>query len=224
MREIFESENYIYRYNQCFVFMDGANKGGKWINNPEQNGWGVRVKDETLSEYEPILEEIDGKPVTSLISTFRNCINLIETPNIPKHTKYLSYTFMGCKNLITVSEIPYGVVDMYCAFRDCISLMISPTIPETTNDIDSAFRNCSSLIVVSAIPKWITDMNYTFAGCTSLFGIVAIDCSPIGLKNCFKDCAQSEARTIYLIGESSKLKEFKRTAWNDGQYVSVREK
>ena len=51
-------------------------------------------------------------PVTSMLETFLDCVDLREAPEIPITVTNLIGTFEGCTNLMTASSIPEKVVTM----------------------------------------------------------------------------------------------------------------
>lgn len=65
----------------------------------DPDGYIVKVKDKTLTQYGKILEEIDGIPVASMKETFKDCANLVQAPDIPSGVSQLRECFSGCVNL-----------------------------------------------------------------------------------------------------------------------------
>lgn len=65
----------------------------------DPNGYIVKIKDKTLTQYGKILEEIDGMPVASMKETFKDCTNLVQAPDIPSGVSQLAKCFSGCVNL-----------------------------------------------------------------------------------------------------------------------------
>ena len=101
-----ETADYIYTYNTSF------------------DGWSVKVKDITRTEYEPILDNIKGKDVVSLDQTFKGCDKLEIAPKIPKTVIYMNETFMGCKSLkdeLTVDS--KELLEYKDCFKDCATDM-----------------------------------------------------------------------------------------------------
>ncbi len=89
--DVYVYGDYEYRYN--YSWMEG------WYKNTGQNGWDVRVIDNTKSSYGEIKEEIAGKPVTNMSATFMGCGNLVVAPAIPKTVTNLTATFCACSSL-----------------------------------------------------------------------------------------------------------------------------
>ncbi len=189
-KDIYTYGDYEYRYNQSYSSLNA-----KWMSDTTQNGWGVRVLDNTKTTYGTILESINGKPVTDMSSTFegctslvtapaipssvtdmsstfRDCASLVVGPIIPESVKTMGYTFYGCSSLKNVQAIPYGVVYMKCAFGDCTSLVTVPGIPSSVTNLDSAFRGCTSLNCILSVPCGVIATSagvkverYHFEGC-----------------------------------------------------------
>ena len=133
---------------------------------PSTYGWAVSINedvtDKTKTCYGPILESIEGYPITNLDETFRECVNLTESPVIPATVTSMRGTFSGCTNLQTAPVLPNGVVDMGYTFDGCVSLVKAPKLPDNVVDLNWTFENCSSLIEAPIIPDTVEKMNYTF--------------------------------------------------------------
>ena len=113
----------------------------------DQNGWQALISNEVTDKYQttygPILESINGKPVTSLRYTFERCESLTTAPVIPEGVTNMYYTFKDCPSLTTAPVIPEGVINMMGAFRNCISLTSKPTIPSSVETADrDIFGGC----------------------------------------------------------------------------------
>ena len=68
--------------------------------------WNVNVNDKSKSSYGTILSKIAGKNVSYMTETFKNCVNLVESPAIPATILQLDFTFSGCTNLKHSPTIP----------------------------------------------------------------------------------------------------------------------
>lgn len=196
--ETYEEEDgdYIYTYMEVF------------------DGWDVIVKSDRLTktEYQPILTEIKGKPITAMNSTFRNCNNLTVSPTIPSTVKYMSNTYDKCYSLTAAPVIPDGVEDMNGTFCKCTSLIEAPNIPSTVKLLSDTFYGCTSLKTVSSvIPETVESMGTTFYGCTSLTGTITINANP----GYYYDCFKGTKKAIILTGTSSSLIDFMYTSTNN---------
>ncbi|MBQ8747195.1 MAG: leucine-rich repeat protein [Clostridia bacterium] len=158
--DVYVFGDYEYRYNQYYG-------NSKWISNI-QNGWGVRVIDDTKSTCGAILESINCKPITSLYKTFYYCESLVTAPVIPSSVTNMQNTFYGCTSLTTAPVIPSSVTNMWATFLYCESLVTAPVIPDNVTNMRYTFEGCTSLVTAPVIPSSVTDMSFTFEDCTSL--------------------------------------------------------
>lgn len=169
------------------------------VNWPDDFEWASL----TQTSYEPILESINGTPITSLHYTFYNCINLIQPPPIPETVTHMDQTFMGCTSLTNLSEftipesvtsiwstfygctslvdasvlvIPDGVTEMDCTFWGCTSLEKAPIIPDSVKRMSGTFRECSSLVNPPPLPLGATYLCETFQD-SSITGVIRVSCA-----------------------------------------------
>jgi len=149
--------NYEYRYN--FYFHEF---GASWQANASQNGWAVRCIN-NVADPGPIMESINGEPITSL-----------------------SFTFDDCTALTDLSDfvIPSNVTSMLGTFSDCTSLTTAPEIPNGVTDMDNTFWGCTSLTTAPEIPSSVKNMGSTFFNCTSLTGTITINTTPSNYFQC----------------------------------------
>ena len=105
-------------------------------------GWIVYKTNTEKSQYEPILESINGKPIKALENTFY------------------------ANDLLTVApEIPFGVEVLWGTFCDCTSLVTAPTIPSSVIHMDYyIFGHCESLAGTITINANPSSYQYCFAG------------------------------------------------------------
>jgi hypothetical protein len=67
---VFVLGDYEYRYNAyCTVSSDVAS----WTRNIYQEGWGVRVLNDSKISYGEILGSIANKPIANMYCAFYNC-------------------------------------------------------------------------------------------------------------------------------------------------------
>ena len=158
----FETKDYLYTYDE------------------ELDGWNAVVLcDRTKTEYEPLLPEINGKPLKSLYATFA-----------------------FCKKLKVAPIIPDSVVEMEQTFSHCFALEEPPVIPNGVVNMESIFSCCKSLKTAPVIPEKIKNIKGTFFGCTSLGGAVEINANPTFYDYCFEKVDKSK---ITLTGNSKIL-------------------
>lgn len=178
--------DYEYRYNQYY----NTGSSSKWSDNETQNGWGVHVLDTTQTEYEQILTNIMGYPITNLNYTFYDCEQLVDASAIIIHDNVvdLSCTFANCSKLEKIADVPSSVTRMRSTFFDCSSLKEAPVISEN-----------------------VTDIGYIYHGCSSLAGKVVINSNPTVYSGCFYGV---DMNAIVLTGKSDMLEVLeKATNW-----------
>ena len=157
--------DYIYKY-------EGNGDGSK----EDYVGWHVylsqqgkdKLKKGGGGKLDPIMETIDGEPITSLYETFKDQEYLVEAPRIPNGVVTLRSAFEGCTSLVTYAGstahpgdfsdyyIPLSVQNMSNTFEDCTGMISAPEIPLYVNDPSSIFHDCTSLTGVVV-------MNATYA-------------------------------------------------------------
>ena len=96
--------------------------------------WGVRLIDRDTKVAPQLLESINGKPITGLVSTFSGCTSLTTVPVIPSRVENMSWTFSNCSKLtgtITINATPVGYE--YC-FGYCDMSKITLTGTSTMLD------------------------------------------------------------------------------------------
>ena len=180
----YEYGDYIYKYNYYYSGVEMR----WWYSYANQNGWGVRVKDESKSSYGKILSKIAGKPITNMYSTFYGCASLVVAPIIPDSVTDIRGLFRYCTSLTTAPTIPNSVTNMMCTFDGCTSLTTAPIIPNSVKDISYTFWNCKSLTTAPTIPNSVIDMSNTFNGCIKLTTAPAIPSSVNNIRGMFYNC------------------------------------
>ena len=156
--------------------------------------WSVSVTDKTLTEYGPILESINGAPITSLSGTFYGCTNMETAPVIPKHVETLYEAFFNCSLLVTAPDLD-GCTDL--------------------TNMSGTFYGCTNMETAPAIPISVTVMFNTFKGCSALTGIITINGNSgnYNRQDCFSG-VDFDAQNITLAGSSTKLDELGATGSN----------
>ena len=152
------------------------------------NGWGVMVKSTDKTSYGPILESINGEPITNVTGTFYDCESLIVSPEIPSGVTDMYDTFYGCTSLTTAPTIPNSVTDMTSTFQNCTSLTTAPAIPNSVTNMYGTFKGCTSLTTAPVIPNSVTNMSCTFRNCTSLSTAHKIPNSVTNMSSTFSGC------------------------------------
>lgn len=189
--DVYVYEDYEYRYNQYY---NGDGITDFWSSNNSQNGWGVRCIN-NVADPGPILESINGEPITNMYKTFYRRTALTTAPTIPSSVINMGHTFQGCYNLSTYDGnsdsrgdfsgyvIPYGVTNMTGTFNDT-GLKIAPKIPNSVVNMNRTFYSCDELTTASAIPNSVTNINGTYSWCTGLTGTITIDVNPTYWTEC----------------------------------------
>ena len=186
--DIYVYGGYEYRYNRSGGLIDyGGAAGHGWEIKENQDGWGVIYIDDSDTPG-TIKEEINGKKIVSLASTFWANGNIVDASNL---------------------LIPETVLDMDACFCWSDSLKYAPAIPKNVTNLDNAFNGCSSLInppdMTNAIN--VTSMYWTFYSCSILTGEMEINANPTRYSSCFA----YTSKDIYLTGSSTMLEEIAST-------------
>ena len=167
-----------------------------FVPSKVENYWDVElnlnVTDKNQKTYGPILESINGMPVTSMTSTFQNCTMLETSPVIPNSVTTMVFTFGRCTSLKTAPTIPSSVTYMMGTFQECSSLISTPDFSKCVSltSLEQAFMDCTNLTNVAPLPTNVKSLRWTFSDCTSL--TVAPDlskCTKIeDMANTFNGC------------------------------------
>ncbi|MGI5092800.1 leucine-rich repeat protein [Treponema socranskii] len=116
----------------------------------------------------------------------------------------MEYCFGGCTNLVSVENIPSGVVNMKGSFEGCTELTGVPSIPSGVTTMQSCFRKCTSLTTAPAVPGSVTTLSFCFAECTELKNAPVVSAAVNKMSQCFKGCSKLTAVTLkcnYVSGE-----------------------
>ncbi len=155
--DVFEYGDYRYTFGMSLAY-----------DKPE---WNPKVIDKTKSEYGPLLESINDRPLLQLDHTFEGCSNLTNLPKIPKTVVAMYMTYGNCTSLVDASNIviPKGVKDIGGLFLNCTNLEVAPKIPNTILYMDLTFCECKALTQAPIIPDSVkTERQQIFYGCTNL--------------------------------------------------------
>jgi len=150
---------------------------------------------------------VNGMPVTSIGSAFRDCTKLTSVV-IPDSVKHIDGSaFEGCTNLTTVT-MPNAIRTIYSAtFAGCTSLE-SLTIPDSVTSIGIlAFWDCTSLTSVT-IPESVTSVwDYAFRGCELLesiqFGNSVTQIGPGAFRDCVSLTSIAVPDSVTRIGDKA---------------------
>lgn len=186
----------------------------KYMFAYRDQGYAVRVKDDTLTEYGKMLGDVDGIKIVQLnmgiIGTYSNCKNLIKAPELPEGITDMFVSFYGCTSLIEAPKIPNSVTNMDQTFSGCSSLQVAPEIPNNVEFMDRTFFGCTELKEAPSIPEGVTNMTNTFLGCTELINAPEIPSSVERIQCVFKNCkklsGEIKINSIKTLDASSVLK------------------
>jgi len=90
----------------------------------------------------------------------------LKLPKIVEDLTDMTACFLECENLVSVANIPSGVLDMKDCFYGCIRLKTAPVIPYGVLQMSYCFKDCKSLTSVT----------------------LKCGCTPYFFEDTFKDC------------------------------------
>ena len=238
----YTADGYVYTYYDNFFetkIFDNQFSYEK-IENPEDyeiiTGWNVVIEHCTDTEFNPILGEILGQPVTMMVNTFEGCLEMYESPDVPDSVilmyntykycnklecmpklseglKYMWYTFNGCDALTKAGNFPENVVEMRGAFYSCNGLLEVTDLPQGVVNLKQTFKFCELLNSIPTIPASVKNMEETFYANDSLKGWLYIDANPDVYTDAFWG-VDFKDQSIVLTGNSELLKELTATSQN----------
>lgn len=132
---------------------------------------------------------------TSMVETFKGCINLKEAPTIPSTVTNLEGAFEGCL-ITTPPAIPSGVTNMKNTFYDCTNLTSAPTLPSGLLNMEGTFQYCFNLTTAPTIPATVTNLKYCFEGTYALTTAPSLPSGVTDLTSTFEDSGITTAPTI----------------------------
>lgn len=184
--DVYVYGDYEYRYKQ---FYDA--RYSQWLKRAwDLEGWGVRVLDTAKTTYGPILESINGEPLTNMDATFYDCQLLENTTAIPSSVKIMEYTFGECWALTDLSDLalPIGLTDMAYTFNNCMNIVTAPAIPNSVTDMFNTFHRCKSLTAAPVLPDSLKDMGCTFQDCETITNAPVIPNGVGRMTSAFSGC------------------------------------
>ena len=205
--------DYVYKYNYS-----GASSG-KW--NEASTGisagdWGVLVADRTKESYGPVLSSICGKGITTLSSTFSQCINLQTLSSdfkIPASVVSTHKMFFLCNKMEKMPDtlhLPNGIQDITSMFMNCWKMKNISTNFRITSHITSTerlFSSCKAIETIPSnivIPNGVTSTSYMFYQCSAIKKLPATIKLPSTVTDCssmFVDC-NFELSEPFVVPES----------------------
>lgn len=104
--DIYLTSDYEYRYNYAYTGSSDMGDNGwvtfetvKPLGYNVSNGWSVKVRDNTKTEYSDMLSTILGKPVISAHSAYANCESLVTAPALSDNLQVVDRMFADCELL-----------------------------------------------------------------------------------------------------------------------------
>ncbi len=181
--------NYYYKYQGQYYYWSD-----KWADSGDGHGWGVYCYKD-IENPGPMLENINGQPITNLYCAFSRCVSLTISPIIPSTVKNVEYAYMGTK------------------------IIHAPIISEGVTSLNSTFYRCTELVSAPRIPSSVTNMNTTFFECTKLVGTIVVDGTISNYGSCFRDVDMSK---ITLAGScNASLKQTLANTGKNGSLVTI---
>ena len=113
------------------------------------NGWNVYAKDNTKTEYEEILEEVNGEKVTAMYGTYAGCGNLtgFTEEKMAEYQANESNDIVDMYKNININ-IPDTITIMFYTFSNT-DLFIGPIIPENVEIVSEIYSGCDNLDVIT---------------------------------------------------------------------------
>ena len=116
----------------------------------------------------------------------------------------MEYCFGGCTNLVSVENIPSGVVNLMGSFEGCTELTGAPSIPSGVTTMQGCFKKCTSLTTAPAVPESVTTLSFCFNECKELKNAPVVSAAVNKMSQCFNGCSKLPSVTLkcnYVPGE-----------------------
>ncbi|WP_394922000.1 leucine-rich repeat protein [uncultured Robinsoniella sp.] len=119
---------------------------------------------------------------------FMDCNNLESVSGIPESVTKMENTFWFCFKLNKIDKLPANLKEMSWVFNHCIALEESPEIPSGVTSLRGSFEGCESLKKGLELPQGITDISNIYDGCINLTDVSRIPDSVRTMRWAFKNC------------------------------------
>ena len=135
--------------------------------------------------------------LSSMEYCFANCTDLVSVENIPSGVVNMKGSFEGCTGLTGAPSIPSGVTTMQSCFNGCTGLTTAPAVPESVTTLGFCFAKCTELTNAPVVPASVNEMFFCFEGCSKLTA-VTLKCNYVSgnFNFTFKDCSALGAGSI----------------------------
>lgn len=195
--DVYKYREYIYKYGY-------ENDGTKWVPATCGTSWGVAVIDNTKTDYEEPIIEINNEKITCYAHLFQNNTDILTGVAFHDETTHLTETYSGCSMLIDFASLPTGATEFVRMFKGCSAIVKAPKLHEGIISIEGMFDGCSNLSKPPMLPSTLKNMNYAFNGCTILEYVPPL---PEGIENmdfAFAECDEiTSANTIPMSVKSA---------------------
>jgi hypothetical protein len=143
--------DYEYRYECNYKKTKSGESGWLTDSNMVTGAWGVRVLDETKTEYGEILDYIQNAPVSCLNCTFAHCASMLKMPYLPKETVNARYVCNGCLALgdVTGIIIPATVTNMFGSFQNCVAMTGRIVVDANPTEVTYCFSSTEQPIFLT---------------------------------------------------------------------------
>lgn len=184
---------YVYGYGCCYVYNNSTQRFELAEGIGGSSSWTPAVIDRTKTSYSPIKSDINGEPIYSLMGTFKDCVNMTVSPEVPSTVTDLGYTYQGCKSLKKTPVLPDGITNMFDSFDGCTSLQEVVNLPSDVTEMTQCFRGCALLTTVPELPEKVESISNIFVNCSSLKnGPTVIPASVRYVSGAFSGCENLE--------------------------------
>ena len=174
---VYGDYEYKYGYECKTATAIQIGKTTSWNANPTENlnGWGVRRLDTSLTEYQPVLETINGKPLKSMANLYvgagpQNSLDIkfadgFTIPDTVVNIDHLFHNQQKMTKLPNSFKIPDSVREMEWAFNVCYQLEEIPglQIPVGVTSIYRSFYGVKTINTPLTIPNTVAETNSAFS-------------------------------------------------------------
>lgn len=195
--DVYKYREYIYKYGY-------ENDGTQWVPATCGTSWGVAVIDNTQTDYEEPIIEINGEKITCYAHLFQNNTDILSGVAFHNETTHLTETYSGCSMLIDFEVLPTSAVEFVRMFEGCSAILKAPKLHEGIISIEGMFDGCSNLAKPPQLPSTLKNMDYAFNGCTILEYVPPIPEGVESMNYAFAECDEiTSANTIPALVQSA---------------------
>lgn len=170
--DIYVDDEYIYMYGAENRYTDGCPydftideldiDGYGWYSSIDNsNSWGIDVINTKQTTYNKPYTVIGASNLTSMDSTYYDCVNLLQAPNIPNTVTDMYSTFMNCSSLTNLPKISNAVKTISRAFMNCDSLSGILNIDVNPSEYSSCFYDTAQKIYLTGSSSILSQLAAT---------------------------------------------------------------